>query len=677
MTVLNASAERRIRVRLGDLGLAPENLRFDEPADEGVPRLADTIAAAGLLYPPIVRRGRKGEGPFMVLDGRRRRFALLLRVERGEMTLDEEVECVLASGRGDQAAAAIVANAEMAPVHLADVIVAIGKLRRAKMTTQAIAAGLGYAETEVRRLEALSGVEPAVLQAFRAGRLNLRQVRLFARLNDPERQRSLAEQALAGYFHEYRLQALVEEGRVTVDDVRLRLVGLAAYAEAGGRLEPDLFGELPDVVLDPDLLGRLWRERAEAIGVALGEKDVTVLVAERRGPGAPEGLYGLPYVHIGSLPEDARAAFDAATLRLDDLLERVGAAGGTPPSEADVTDFLLAQLEAARAKTLVGTVEAAVLTASAAMGLEASFFWKPPEVEVEDEEGNAAAGASGAGPDVEDAADDPGPPQPAAPAVTVETEGVTHLLHDLRTDIATRGLIRSLADDPQAALVALTAHLFGQVTGLGGGRDRTALAITAVDYGSERQALAGLDGEVRRRLSARRDAWRASGQRPIAWVAGLDDGERLALLGDIVALCLDLREPRTTAVRRAARAEAQEIAELCQAALAPHWTPDAAFLAAHPKAQLLEMLEAMGAAEPRARVLRKDELAALVAEEAARRRWVPASVVWRAEPGAQDEADGAAAGTPDDDLGGPPSEADAALAGEAAQAPGEAPPLAA
>ena len=66
-----------ITVRLGDLGLAPENLRFQEPADDGVPQLAETVLAAGVLIPPIVRAGRKGEQPFMALDGRRRRFALL------------------------------------------------------------------------------------------------------------------------------------------------------------------------------------------------------------------------------------------------------------------------------------------------------------------------------------------------------------------------------------------------------------------------------------------------------------------------------------------------------------------------------------------------------------------------------------------------------------------------
>ena len=52
-----------IQVRLGDLGLAKENLRYGEAADDGVPQLAETILAAGVVIAPIVRPGRKGEQP--------------------------------------------------------------------------------------------------------------------------------------------------------------------------------------------------------------------------------------------------------------------------------------------------------------------------------------------------------------------------------------------------------------------------------------------------------------------------------------------------------------------------------------------------------------------------------------------------------------------------------------
>ena len=37
---------------------------------------------------------------------------------------------------------------------------------------------------------------------------------------------------------------------------------------------------------------------------------------------------------------------------------------------------------------------------------------------------------------------------------------MTHALHAVRTDVATRGLIRALADAPDVALTALTARLF-------------------------------------------------------------------------------------------------------------------------------------------------------------------------------------------------------------------------
>src|SRR5947209_4092101 len=97
--------QRRIQAALSDLGLAPENLRAEEPEDAEVARLAETIRAAGMIYPPIVRRGRKGEAPFVVLDGRRRRFALLRLAAEGAIASDHPVECLLAEDRAAQTAA--------------------------------------------------------------------------------------------------------------------------------------------------------------------------------------------------------------------------------------------------------------------------------------------------------------------------------------------------------------------------------------------------------------------------------------------------------------------------------------------------------------------------------------------------------------------------------------------
>jgi ParB family chromosome partitioning protein len=337
----------RIRVPLCDLGVAPENLRASEPEDEDVPRLAETIRAAGLIYPPIVRKGRRGEARFMVLDGRRRRFALLRLAAAGAIGPDQEVECVLAGDRAAQAAAAVLPNAEHAPVHLADVIVAIGKLRRSRLATDAIARALGYDETEVRRLEAVARVHPQVLQAFRQGRLTLRQVRLFARLKDRARQAELAEAALGGWFNEAALRAQVTGGRVTVEDPRFALVSEAAYVAVGGRLDVDLFGELAAEVLDPDRLEDLWRTAAARIGQGLAAEGLELFLARERGFRAPDGLDHLPFVHWGSLDDDAQAAFGAAQGVVETALEALEAAAADADADAE-RDALFAEVLRAR-----------------------------------------------------------------------------------------------------------------------------------------------------------------------------------------------------------------------------------------------------------------------------------------------------------------------------------------
>ena len=82
----------------------------------------------------------------------------------------------------------------------------------------------------------------------------------------------------------------------------------------------------------------------------------------------------------------------------------------------------------------------------------------------------------------------------------------------------------------------------------------------------------------------------------IAWVHGLAHGDKMGLLAELTALTLDIREERTTLIRKSARAEAAELAELCGADITLHWTPDAEFLKHHSKPLLLKMLEEIGSA---------------------------------------------------------------------------------
>lgn len=621
----------RVQVRLGDLGLAKENLRYAEPADEGVPQLAETILAAGVVIPPIVRAGRKGEEPFVVLDGRRRRLGLLLLRDRSDITDDYEVECLLAETKAQQAAAIVLPNTEHAPVHVADVIVAIGRLRKAKMDTNAIARALGYAELEIKRLEALAAVHPSVLTALRKGKLTLKQVRLFARLPDKKQQAEIAQTALDGYFQDYQIRAVVERGRVTADDPRFILVGMDRYLAAGGRVTSDLFGELPDAVLDPEVLQAAWRERVQPIVNHLQAEGLAVYLGEDGAFGAPDGFSRLPYVYRPDLTEAQAEALDDAryeVTRLSSALQDVDPqADDAPTGFGPLISAMAAVAGAPLSRDKIGAVM--LSPADADYGFAATFYSVPlpadqlPQ-EIEDEadeddhalEVGARYGRSSA--DVE------------VPKADVEVDGSTHVFHETRTDVATRGLIRDLADDPGAALTVLVAQLFKQLAlHSAGSLDAAALQISGTRYSRGSTApIPALDGEVRDRLEARRTAYKASGLRPIPWVETLAHGEKMALMAELTAVSLNLREARTSLIRHAARAEAAEIAALCGADISAHWTPDAAYLAVHSKKQLLALLEEMGVEDDRAKVLKKDDLVAFVAESAAERQWAPSALAW-------------------------------------------------
>jgi ParB family chromosome partitioning protein len=630
---------------LRDLDVAPENMRAGEPPDDEIPQLAETIFAAGVLQPLTVRPGRgKKERPAMALDGRRRLLALWRLRDAGRITDDYSVEAFVETDPVRQAAAIVLTNTAV-PVHPADVIVAIGKMLKAKLAPEVIAAALGYAEIDVRRLAALAGLHATAIAALKAGRLNLRQAKLLARLPDRKEQGEIAEAVLNGFgFQEWRITDRLDAGQVTTRDRRVRLVGADRYAAAGGRIESDLFGERPDVILDPEVLQGAWIARAEALAAGLVAQGVEVRVSAAPPEIDDPALEPFGDAYGMGLDAEGLAAWDAAQIAEQDAQAALTACDwASDQADPALAAYLAAKLAAEVASEPPRDVTFVQVFSDTTTGLSLCAYGppapvvEPDEDEEEDVEGLETGSWSSGRREIVS-----GTATPVAVAPHPELDGVGHALHEVRTDVATRALIRALADDPGAALTAIVARLFAVLV-LHRGRERGggALTLEAEAYGRPRAApIEALDGDVRRRLADRRAAWETARLSPIAWVSALPHGEKIALLAELVAVSLDLREERTTSVRRTARAEAVEIAALCQADVTLHWTPDEAFLGAHPKAKLLDMLDAMGAGETRAAACKKDELVALVAERAAERGWAPAYLSWTAEPPDEAETDG-------------------------------------
>lgn len=650
-----AATRDRPLVPLRDLDIAPENLRFGEPPDDDIPLLAETLFAAGQLQPLTVRPGRKKEAAHMALDGRRRLLALRLLAEQGRIDDGFLVDVFVEADPARQAAAVLLTNTAV-PVHVADIIAAIGRMMKGKLALPAIAKALGYAEIDIKRLAALSALPDVALQALRLGRLNLRQARLLARLPDPDEQAELAQMTLDGHgFQDWRVTEKLDETRVTARDARFALIGPERYAQAGGRTETDLFAELPPVLLDPAILTEVWTKRAREIALVYEAEGLTVHVTAGPEPDLPDDLESAGYVYGGMLPaaemadyRDKRDAFNAAVAALEEVLAQTTDA---EPVDAALDVMIRARLAMDQAGWRGRVATTVVLSPAVRTGIDVQCF-TPVEPEIEDGPGDEVAGPPSSlvsSPTYE-------PPEVDTPEP--ETEGVNHALHAVRTDVATRGLIRALADDPAAAFTALIARLFNQLSvRTFGQRSESALALSASAFKpTGGRVIDALDGAVRQRLDDRRAAWESSGQTVIAWVHGLAHGDKMGLLAELTALTLDIREERTTLIRKSARAEAAELATLCGADITLHWTPDAEFLKPHSKTLLLTMLDEMGRADVRAPLLKKADLIPWVEENAAETLWAPASLSWitpaRADAvtaSADDDPDGdAAAGSTDE-----------------------------
>jgi len=671
----SVSTRSQKTVRLGDLDIAPENLRHGEAPDDDIPQLADTIAAAGLLQYPTVRPGRDDEAACMVLDGRRRLLALRLLRDGGFIDDDHPVEVFVETDRARQAAAVVLTNTAV-PVHVADVIAAIGRMLKERLGVKVIARALGHGEIEIRRLAALSKLPDTALEALKAGRITLRQARLLARLKDKTQQGELAQAVMDGHgLPEWRIQEQLGEGRVTDRDPRCGLVTPELYAVEGGRIEADLFGELPPVLMDPAALTRAWLKRAAEVAAPFEAEGLTVhLSPGDDGPDLSEDLEQLYYAY-GGLSDEATTTYREARDRAQAAAGAVEAlAPGAPDEEAAERRAAYVRSRIAQDQAGAGQRLATVLVLRPSLrtGVEIKCYGPAEaadEPEPSEEDGAAASTGAAAGRPLPSARAAYAPPQAEAP--TAEVDGVSHVLHATRTDVATRGLIRALAETPEVALAALVARLFGAMAVWPPvGRSESALAITASAFSpSGGRVVEALDGVVRERLDERSRAWEASGLTLIAWVHAMDPADRMGLLAELTALSLDLREERTSLVQKTARAEAAELADLCDADLSRWWTPDAAYLRPHSREQLLTMLERMGAETEAPARMKKGDLIAWTEDQAKARTWAPACLSWRLAPEAV--GDTLDADAPDADAdeapgGGEPDTDDPEAGGEAA-----------
>ncbi|RWK68284.1 ParB/RepB/Spo0J family partition protein [Mesorhizobium sp.] len=452
-----------ITIPLNKLDADPKNVRKTYSA-EGVEALAASIRTDGyrLLQNLVVRKGEK-KGRYFVTAGGRRRAALLLLAEAGEIAKDFPVECKERSGE-DATGISLSENVMREDMHPVDQYEAFSVLANEGKEIADIAARFGTTETIVRKRLALARVSPVLLQMFRDEDMSFAQLSAFTVSDDHQRQVEVWSALPSWNRDAFSIRRALTEELVAATDKRVQFIGgLAAYEAAGGAVKRDLFDERnAGYVTDTVLLEKLVAEKLEAAAEAVraeGWKWVECCTS------MPEGLHSMErhYPEDVSLSEEDQAVLDAAQAEYDELAELIESGAADDEAEAKLEevekriDALTARTEAYSPEALANGGAFVMLDYYGRLSIERGFV-KPDDAEVTDED-KADEGLPSVA----------GEAKPAIPTVTHSAA----LIEDL-TAHKTAALRIELANNPDVALVAVVHAMLLQV---------------AYPYNSEQSAL--------------------------------------------------------------------------------------------------------------------------------------------------------------------------------------------
>ena len=620
-----ASNLSRVIVALKDLDIAPENPRFLEPADDSIPDLALSLApdAAGQLLPLLVRKGGKKEKPYMALDGRRRLLGFRLLLEQGLISEDIEISTELCETQEAIAAALVTANGARLPVGPADKILAIRAMGEKKFSLEKIGRGLCMDLAEVKKFHLVSKAHIDAILAFKSKLIDFNTLKLIARIPTTSEQKAIIKQGQAnGRLAAGQVKAYLDEAGLSAASSLMKVVGLDAYVEAGGKVMPDLLNELPDMCLDASVADRLWSEKLEALrGFFEGLGLETVITPDMTAEFSEQ--YGDPGYRY-SRPKEEYAAITTANQKL----EEARAALPEVPENAtlDLPSCLplcQALFDQAVANLAPMPVRAVLITPGERTILNFAFATLCDDISEWEAAKRAAINAR---PTAEPKIYDIVPARP----ILIDTEGSSNAFHRLATEMAVRGFQRSLADSFATALKLQVSTMFEQVVLSQSGTYVEDRALK-VSYGRNIQsatygAVDGLDGDIVERLLAHKAAYVEFGKRPYEWVSSLAFGNIQDLLALMTAASVWITEDATSFIRKTARAQIQEVAEEIGHDIRSHWFPSADFYAKCSKKQLLGFADRMGCEADTLGTMKKGELASYIAEQGVAHQWVPAAL---------------------------------------------------
>src|SRR5690242_19222381 len=187
-----AASKNIVFVPLNKLKKLPKNVRQVPHTKADIQAFAASIAAIGVLQYPIVEPElgpkNKPTGNYLVNAGEGRRLAQLLRAKRKEIKKDEPIPCILDTEH-NATEISLAENAIRSNMHPDDEYEAFVELHKVQgMGIEDIAARFGVSAAVVKQRLSLGAVSPALLDLYRADKMNLSQLTAFTVTDDHARQ---------------------------------------------------------------------------------------------------------------------------------------------------------------------------------------------------------------------------------------------------------------------------------------------------------------------------------------------------------------------------------------------------------------------------------------------------------------------------------------------------------
>ena len=480
---------------LDTLEPAPENVRTAPPEAAALAELKASLAAHGLLASLVVRPIESVRPRYAVVAGGRRLAALKALAAEGAIPVNHPVPCRVDGSDTPPGELSLAENVVRVAMHPADQAQAFGRLAAGGASAAAIAARFGVSERVVAQRLRLGNAAPALLDAYRAGDLDLDTVQAFAMTADPARQMAVYEELRTGHVRPspWQVRRRLAEGRVPGSSALARFVGVEAYEAAGGALDRDLFADDEGEGLwfeDPKLLSDLAMSR---LRVAADELATHWKWAEPvlDADWSATARFGRVHPAPATPTEAERAELDRLEARLDALAQQDTDCAGEAQEERRLAERIDAIEAAVEARALYSPEVRALAGCIVSIGEDGAMAVIRGLVRPEDVPAKPAAPANGAGdapageaaqadaarpdPRISAPARTPPPADPEAEARKAAGVGIG-LADDLRA-IRTAHVKAQLACRFEAAFDLLLFHLARSVFGTGYGD--SALDVTA------------------------------------------------------------------------------------------------------------------------------------------------------------------------------------------------------